>query len=189
MIAFYLNLLETEDDKKIFEKLYEENKQKLFFIANKVLANEADAEDAVHTCFLNLAENFHKYREQSYVNLEKLCSVITKNVALDVVRHKKFESTYSDNIDFLDSSLPDLETDVLQDVMHREREEVLAKAMRQLTEEERALMYLRYGLLLKPKDIADLMNSSSMSIRKKTLHCRNKLARILEVEGYGEDIK
>lgn len=189
MIAFYLNLLETEDDKKIFEKLYEENKQKLFFIANRVLVNEADAEDAVHTCFLNLAENFHKYREQSYVNLEKLCSVITKNVALDVVRHKKFESTYSDNIDLLDSGLPDLETDVLQDVMHREREEVLAKAMRQLTEEERALMYLRYGLLLKPKDIADLMNSSSMSIRKKTLHCRNKLARILEVEGYGEDIK
>jgi RNA polymerase sigma factor (sigma-70 family) len=118
-----------------------------------------------------------------------MCSVITKNVALDMMRRRKFESTYFDNSDYLDSSLPDLENDVLQDVMHHERTEVIEKAMSLLTEDERALMYMRYGLLLKPKDIANLMNSSSAFIRKKTLYCRNKLARILEVEGYGEDIK
>lgn len=189
MITFYLNLLETDDDKKIFEKLYEENKQKLYLVANKVLVNEADAEDAVHTCFLNLAEHFHKYRERSYDTLEKMCTMITKNVALDIVRHRKYESTVMESSAYLDDNLPDLETDVLRDVIHNEQEEVLGKAMFQLTEEERALMYLRYGMLLKPKDIAELLNSSSASIRKKTLYCRNKLAKILEVEGYGEDSK
>ena len=189
MITFYLNLLETEEDKAVFEKLYQENLQKLFYVANKVLGNEADAEDAVHACFLNLAENFHKYREESYVSLEKLCSVITKNVALDVVRHKRYETILSDNSDCWSDGLPDLNVDILQDVLHKEKEEVLAKAMSQLTHEEQSLMYLRYGLLLKPKDIARILNSSSMSIRKKTLNCRNKLARILEVEGYGEDIR
>ena len=187
MITFYLSLLETEEDRKRFEKLYEENKQKLCFVARKVLRNEADVEDAVHTCFLNLAENFHKYREQSYVNLEKLCSVITKNAALDLVRRQSIEGSFSDIGTYVDDSLPDLSTDVLQDVLMQEKEDVLAKALRQLTEEERMLMYLRYGLLLKPKDIADIMHSSSMSIRKKTLNCRNKLATLLEVEGYGED--
>lgn len=189
MIALYLGLLKTEEDRVLFEKLYEENKQKLCFVARKVLNNEADVEDAVHTCFLNLAENFHKYREQSYVNLEKLCSVITKNAALDIVRHQGFEGTFSEIGEYMNDNLPNLSTDVLQDVLLQEQEEVLANAIRKLTEEEKTLMYLRYGLWLKPKDIAELLHSSSMSVRKKTLKCRNKLAKILEAEGYGEAIE
>ena len=189
MITFYLSLLETEEDKAIFDRLYRENKQKLFFVANKVMGNEMDAEDVVHTCFLNLAEHFHKYRERSYDTLEKMCTTITKNVALDVLRHRKFECTFSESGAYLDGNLPDLDTDVLREVLHNEQADVLERAMLQLTEEERMLMYLRYGMLLKPKDIAELLKSSSVSIRKKTLHCRDKLAKILEVEGYGEDIK
>jgi RNA polymerase sigma-70 factor (ECF subfamily) len=188
MIAFYLGLLRDEEDKEVFERLYMENRQKLCFIARKVVNNEADAEDAVQTCFLNLAENFHKYREQPYTNLEKLCSVIAKNTALDMVRHRNFETSFSDIGEYMEENLPDIDEDVLTKILTRERNEVIAKAMFQLEEDERNLMYMRYGLWMKPKDMAELLHSSSAVIRKKTLRCRNKLAKILEAEGYGEDI-
>lgn len=36
-MIIYLNMLETEEDRDVCQKLYEENKQKLFRIANKIL--------------------------------------------------------------------------------------------------------------------------------------------------------
>ena len=62
-MIIYLNMLETEDDRDVCQKLYEENKQRLFRIANKILQNTADAEDVVQICFSKIIGDFDDYRK------------------------------------------------------------------------------------------------------------------------------
>lgn len=48
----YLQMIETEEDRHKFEIIYRAYRDELFTLANRILNNEHDAEDAVHYGFL-----------------------------------------------------------------------------------------------------------------------------------------
>ena len=180
MISVYLSVLEEEYDKQIFQRLYEENRQRLCHVAKKIVHNEADAEDAVHTCFLHLAENFSRYKNQPYEELEKLCSTITRNAATDIMRRYEREGDFTNNVDIPEEWLPDPSMSVEDEVEKKQRDELIEQALMELDEDERYLMYLQYAFRLKPQVIGALLSLPSAKVRKKTWKCRNKLKKILE---------
>jgi RNA polymerase sigma-70 factor (ECF subfamily) len=53
-------MIDTLEDKHKFEIIYEAYREELYNIANDILHNSHDAEDAVHHGFLKLAENILK---------------------------------------------------------------------------------------------------------------------------------
>lgn len=57
MLAIYLSLIDDEDDREKFEILYYTYRKRMAYVANSVLHNEHDAEDAVHDTFIKLANN------------------------------------------------------------------------------------------------------------------------------------
>ena len=59
-MLIYLQMIESPEDKHKFEIIYEKYRDMLFAIANDILHNEHDAEDAVHFGFVKLAENISK---------------------------------------------------------------------------------------------------------------------------------
>lgn len=60
MLAIYLSMLETNEEKNQFEQLYIKYKQDMYAVAYGILKNKEDAEDAVHQSFLKIADNFSK---------------------------------------------------------------------------------------------------------------------------------
>lgn len=52
MLYFYLSLIETEEDKTLFARIYEEHRQNMFKYALSLLNDEGNAEDVVHEVFL-----------------------------------------------------------------------------------------------------------------------------------------
>lgn len=54
MLAFYLSLIETQEDKRLFEKIYMDYRQNMFNYAKKLLGDEGYAEDIVHDVFLSI---------------------------------------------------------------------------------------------------------------------------------------
>ena len=52
MLNFYLSLIETEEDKTLFAKIYEENRQNMVKYAVHLVKDEGNAEDIVHEVFL-----------------------------------------------------------------------------------------------------------------------------------------
>ncbi len=183
MIA-YLSMLETDSDRDVFQKLYDENRQKLYYIALQILRNEADAEDAVHTCFVKLAETFAKYCHLPYEELARLCRTIVRNAANDTAREYKKKGNFYDEAGLGECQIPDCAPDVLDQLIARFENDLIMQALMCLTEDEREFLYLQYGLGLKPKEIALLLDKPSSAIRKKMLRCRHKLAKILEGEEY-----
>jgi RNA polymerase sigma-70 factor (ECF subfamily) len=175
----YFNLLETDADRDVCQKLYEENKQKLFGIANGILHNTADAEDAVQSCFSKIIDNYKKYRYKSYEEMVMLCTTIVKHNAIDIIRERKKVVNFTDGIRLGEGdkvSTPD----VLEILVRRYESDLVVQAIMELKGEDRELMYLQYICGMKPREIAKMYNVPSSVIRKKTLRCRNKLANILE---------
>lgn len=180
----YANLLETKEDSEVFRKLYEKNRQKLYRIAEKIIPDGESAEDVVQVCFLKLGESFGKYRHETFERLERLCHAIVVNAALDVSRAYHRKAAFLDELNKEKEILVDYVPDVLDEIIERNDHELVVQAVKELKEEERYLLYLRYGLELKPREIGTLLDMTSMVVRRKLLGCRTKLARIMEDEKY-----
>jgi hypothetical protein len=92
MLAFYLTLVDTPEDKDFLEYIYEEYRQFMFVVAKDVLDDESEAEDAVHEAFLRIIEVIDKLKEYDKDHLRASVLVTTKNVALNIAhRREKFE--------------------------------------------------------------------------------------------------
>ena len=56
MLAFYLSMIETQEDKRLFERLYIKYKQDMYKYALQITEDPGDAEDVVHEVFLSLVQ-------------------------------------------------------------------------------------------------------------------------------------
>lgn len=171
---------DVQSDNEILQKLYIENKQRLYFIAWKIVRNEADAEEAVHVCFLKMMEKISRYRNQPYENLVKLCNTIVKNAATDITREGERKARFGDKLNPDESEVVDYEPDVLSRIIRKYENQRITEAIMRLSEKERELLMLQYDLELKPKEIGELLGISSSMVRKRMLRCRHKLAAILK---------
>lgn len=59
-MLIYLQMLETPEEKSLFEQIYLEYRGLMYHVAYEILHNEQDAEDAVHQAFIKIAENIKK---------------------------------------------------------------------------------------------------------------------------------
>ena len=75
VLAFYMSLVDDENEKSIIEELYKTNKRKMYSIAYSCLRNHQDAEDAVHEAFLIVIRKNKKYF-YSHLTKELLISML-----------------------------------------------------------------------------------------------------------------
>lgn len=180
----YLTMLETAADKVIFERLYEENGQKLHFVARKILHDEMDAEDAVHNGFLKIANNFASYRNKPYEELERICTIIVRNEAIDIFRENSKTCGFSEEKGFSEENVPDIVPGILDEMIAECDSSVIDESLMELEEGARELLYLQYAAGLKPKEIGEMFHMTSAEVRKRNFVNRNKLAEILEKKGF-----
>ncbi len=179
-MIIYLSLLRTDSDRDVFQRLYEENEQIFFRTAMKLLQNEADAEDAVQACFLKMIDNFADYRHKPYIELVRICHIVVKHNALDILRDRQKKVNFTDEAYSLEEHIPDLAPDVLEQVVEKYERSLVHKAITMLEPIEQEVLILQYVMDLKPREIANLLSMKPSAVRKKAMRCRMKLAKILE---------
>ena len=59
-MLIYLQMIDGPEDRSKFEQLYLAYRGLMYFIAESILGNEQDAEDAVHDAFVSVAKNISK---------------------------------------------------------------------------------------------------------------------------------
>ena len=88
MLAFYLSLLETDEDRALFEFYFHQHEQSVLKIVMKLLRNQAMAEDAVQNGWVNLIKNFEKFVQLSMQERDGYIVSIMKNAARNVLRQE-----------------------------------------------------------------------------------------------------
>lgn len=96
MLSYLLAALESEEDKRRFTELYEENHVRAEQTALRILKDPHDAEDAVQNAFLQVIHHFDKISEIPCMKLEFWIISIVKNEALMILRRNQKELPQED---------------------------------------------------------------------------------------------
>ena len=89
MLVYYLQTIESEEDKSKFERIYYRYRKLMFHVAMKILNNDADAEDAVHQAFVSVIENLNKVGVPELPETRCYVVTITERKAIDILRAKE----------------------------------------------------------------------------------------------------
>lgn len=174
MLNFYLSILETEEEKRKFGELYIHYKDDMHQIANGILNNEYDAEDAVHNAFERIANSFKSIMEIK--NLKPYIVIVTKNAAIDIYNKNK---NISENIDDID----EIKKSISINFFERVDFEHLVNTIEQLPSKYKDIIYLHYFNELSIKACAKSLNITEGNAYKRVERAKIILSEMLEKEG------
>lgn len=166
----YLQMIETESDRSKFEQLYYKYRSYMFYAAKRILQNEYDAEDAVHTAFESIAKNMDKIAEVDCPKTRAYVVIIVERKSIDLLREKKHLSDGDPEIE-----LSQIGVDGIPDG-------TLAFALKKLPSRYREALLLRFYMGYSAKETADIMEISHENVRKILVRARNALQKILDGE-------
>lgn len=169
-MLFYLQLIDTLEDKTKFEIIYEEYRGLMFYIAQNMLHNPQDAEDAVHNAFVKIAENIDKISDAICPQTKSFVTIIVENKAIDIYRKRqkiKFEE-YEENI--------------CEYKIDLEQKHAVAKCILELPIKYREVILLKYYHGYSQKEIAQILDISVANARKLEQRAKNKLSDLCKEE-------
>lgn len=172
MIAFFLSVLESDEDKQKLAEIYEQCHEQVEQTTMRILKNQHDAEDAVQNTFMQVIRHFNKVYELPFEKLPYWIIAIAKNEALMILRKKKKIV-----------HLEDWDTFALEDE-HISGYEELVQLFSKLPETYRAVLEMKILLDYSGKEIAQHLGISETAVNTRISRGRTLLRKIIEKEGY-----
>ncbi len=89
MLSFFLAVLESDADRKMFVAIYNQHHSQMERVAIRLLKNQSDAEDAVQNAFMQVIRHFEKIYQIPCENLPFWLISIVKNEAYMILRKNR----------------------------------------------------------------------------------------------------
>lgn len=98
MLQYYLSMVNSEEERSLVEKLYNDYRQLMYKTAYSILHNPELAEDSVHEAFLRVIGNIQKFSEYSCNQNVAYFVIIVRGIALNKLKRSSREADLSDEI-------------------------------------------------------------------------------------------
>lgn len=169
---------DRRDERTRFEEIYYQYRNLMFYVANQILENEQDAEDAVQDAFLKLVQLGEELPEPGSSQAKSLVCIVTKHKAIDLYRRRRRQAEEpldsEETVSQQDDIEAMIENHVFQDNMGR------------LPARYRELLLLKYDNGFSEREIAGLLSMTAANVHKTVQRARAKLAAIFrETTGQG----
>ena len=184
MLAFYLSLIDNDNDRKLFERIYYAHRKQMLTLAFAILENEDDAEDLVHDVFCNIAEKYMQSLKniKNEQDMKNYLLKATKNSALNKKRDTKphvslHESEYMLNKDDLnDNEFLDM---VCNNISYQE----VLSAIRGLDKKYEEVLYLHFITGMTVPEVAKYLERNKQTVKKQLLRGKILLLEKLSING------
>lgn len=98
MLALYLSMIETEESKNKFEKIYDKYRDLMLYLANRILKEPHLAENAVHDAFLRLIKYIDNIDDIDCHKTKSLIVIVTESASKDIYnKHKRMVYLENEN--------------------------------------------------------------------------------------------
>lgn len=173
-----------------FRVLFEENRQKIFYLAYQYTKNVEDAEDILQETFIKAYHSLHKFNVQNDTNFSSWLYRIGINCSIDLLRrNKKKRETISgiDNLENISSNNKDMDPEHT-----RRTEEIREKVtyvLNKLTAKQRMIFILKHYQQLSINEIAEYLSCSEGSVKKQLFRAVSAVKKPLKkllLENYYE---
>jgi len=172
MFAFYLQMLDTPEEKVRFEQIYQKYRGLMYHVADSILHNSQDAEDAVQTAFLRIIKKFSRFQNVPARDMAPQLIVIVKNEAISVLRKKKDTAPLEDW---------DGPAETSEDIADYH---ALVDSFTHLPQTYRAIMEMKLLSGYSDGEIAAKLNLSKTAVSTRINRGRQLLRNIVEREGF-----
>ncbi|NCB62448.1 MAG: sigma-70 family RNA polymerase sigma factor [Clostridia bacterium] len=177
----YLLLLESDRDREAFAQIYHAQKGKLLAVARGFFRDDpTHAEDAVHSAFVSIANNFQKIFQLPCHERDPYLVTIVKNACRDILRREKKYAEWVDRSDADRGLSPD--TAGLDESYRRAVEIICA-----LPDAHREILERRLIEGLSNREAAKKLGISESTAAQRYKRAREVVARQLTKEGLGID--
>lgn len=167
----YLMMIDSSEDQSKFEKIYLRYKGLMYHIAYKILNNEQDAEDAVHSAFVKVAENISKIGEPECPKTQSYVVTIVEHKAIDLYRGNQRRNS----VNYID--------DISGIAIEENKVHGLAACMAKLSPRYRQIILLKYYHGFSCREIAKQLNITESNAIKLDQRAKKKLLQICREEG------
>ena len=172
MLVYYLQMLDTPEEKVQFEQIYLKYRGLMFHVAEGILHDHQEAEDAVHNAFLKIIKKFSKFQNTPAQDLAPQIVAIARNEAISLLRKRKDLAPLEDWEGFAETA-----------------EEVsdyhsLVDSLTLLPQTYRAAMEMKLLLGYSDGEIAAKLGLSKKAVSVRISRGRQLLQSIVEQEGF-----
>ncbi len=182
MLNVYLRLINNENDKKQFEKLYVTYQKQLFEYANSILNNPYDAENVVYDIFHNIATSHIgivvNNKDEQHTKNYLLKSIET--LSINLIRKKKVCNDFKSKIKKEELNFNN--EVFLKTISLKEECEKVIGGEKVLDEMYREILYYYFALDFSIPLIAKLLNKSPSIIQQQLIEGKNILIAHLSTE-------
>ena len=169
-MLIYLQMLETPEEKSLFEQIYLEYCGLMIHVAYEILHNEQDAEDAVHQAFVKIAENIKKIDAPVCPKTHSYVVTIVEHQAIDQYRRLQKHPSV------------ELIEKIQGTNAHYEGDNDLTKCILKLPARYREMILLHHqGYSV--REIAKMLGLSLPAAIKLDQRAKNKLKKLCEEAG------
>jgi RNA polymerase sigma-70 factor (ECF subfamily) len=178
MLPIFLSMIDNEEDKSLFEEFYKLYRQDMFKVANIILNNESDAEDAVSEAFFRIADNFSKVKDIHSKQSRKFALVITENISKNIFDYKRKKPTESleDIDDIWDNEILEDEVEIIASV------ETIKKAIKSLPKNSYSVLYMTLICGYNITEVSLLLGLTRENTKKIFARAKRKIKEITESE-------
>jgi RNA polymerase sigma-70 factor (ECF subfamily) len=160
-----------------FEQLMIHSQQRVMSMSWRMLGNEADARDACQEVFLRVYKHLGRFKQDQ--DFFAWLYSITVNVCRDSLKKRQRDSlritSLADETTGAPLEIPTDEVDAEQLLMQAQQRDVIAKAIATLPYKERASIILRDIEGLSTDEVAQVLKSSSTTVRSQISAARKKI--------------
>lgn len=172
-------IAENEEERVFLEQTFDKYSRLMFSVAYKYGLQRQDAEDVVMDSVLSIHKNMTKIRALNAEKKQVYIVSIVRNASLDFFRREKrkgmvFQNTEDDEMEQIAS-----EESVEEKISLQDEIKLVMKAIHELPESERQVMYMKYSRNMENEDIASSTGLSPESIRKYLSRGRNHVRKAL----------
>lgn len=170
-MLIYLQMIETPEEQAKFEVLYMEYRGLMYYIADGILHNDQDAEDAVHSAFVTIAENIKNFLDIECPKLKSYIVTIIESRSIDIYRSKQRH--------------PEVSLDELTAGLHVEYsgKSELTQCIASLPPRYRHVLALKYQHGFNNREIAKLLDITEASAIKLDQRAKTRLRELCSKEG------
>ena len=182
MFAFYIALLDTEDQKEKFDYIYTKYKGFMYYVAYGVLKDHFSAEDAVHETFLDLLRIIDDIRVSNDRELMHFLKVITYHKAVDSARksNKSKKADVEMEVDFNNREPENAETIAIDNINYKN---MLQKIL--CMDEKYKTPFLLKAQGYKVREIAEFLDISQENVKVRLHRARKIILSVMEESSNG----
>ena len=183
MIQMIISSIQDPDERAFFIHIFQKYHLLMFHEAAIYISDPHEREDVVQDALVKAVENSSKIYKMERCKIASYLVIITRNEALNFLRHKKVIHKHSaGSIDDIRGDIPSRPP--LEDLIAAlERKHLLERAWPKLSETEQILLAGRYIIGYSNQELSSILGCKEDSVRMMLTRARRHAAQVLNEEG------